>query len=136
MVVGKILVYVIVIVVMIMIVIVIVIVVMVMVMVMVVIVTVVPSADCSCLSLAFSDQSGSRRPGGFLPCRTGLLRAAVFSLASLIWFYHQLGAVHRRGVDLLSRCPCRCRRRLLVEQVVVAVLIFGHFRGLWQLSGL
>lgn len=98
--------------------------------VMVIVVVVVP-ADYSCRRLALGDQSGSRRPGGLPPCRTGLVRAAVLAPVSFIWFHHQLGAVRRRGADLLSR-----RRGLLVVQVVVTVLIFGDFRGLWKLSGL
>lgn len=84
-----------------------------------VVVKMIPPADCSHLYLAFSDQSG-RRPAGFLPCRTGFFWAAVLSLMSFTWFHLQLGAVHCRGADLLSRRP----HSLLVVQVVTAVLIF------------
>lgn len=100
----------------------------VMVVMVVVVVMTIPLADRGCLCLAFSDQSG--------------FWAAVLSLMSIIWFHHQLGAVPLRGADLLSR-----RRGLLVMQVVMAVqvlsflpqravLIFKHFGGLRELSGL
>lgn len=92
---------------------------------MVVIVVMVPPADCSCLCLALSDQSGCRRPGAFLPCRTRLFQAAVLTLVSFIRFHHELGAVHRRGADPLSRCHHCSHCGLLVVRVVVAVLIFG-----------
>lgn len=96
----------------------------------VVVVFMVPPADCSCLCLALSLQSGSSCPGAFLPCRTRLFPPAILSLIISIWFHHQLSAVRRRGARLHRRSG------LPVVRVVVAVLIFGDFGGLWDLSGL